>query len=619
MNENLLEPLKFYNDNLQKTYANNVASFFDELVKKSGIDVSLNRETVKQYNEKITVIQQDVKKINKYNILKAFLYVVGIVACIVIMKFIYDIYHHTGVLWKNICYILSAMLIIILIVIYIRNKLNPLVNNLKSSNIKLTKEADDLKNKAYEQMQALNILYDSDDTRQLILKVLPDINLDKYFNMKRFDYLNHKYNLQENDDDLDNSSLHVLTGDIVGNPYVIIKSLNHKLGTYTYTGELVIYWETHSYENGKRVTHHHSQTLYASLDKPKPYYNSYTTMIYGNEAAADLSFFRKGNHIEKLSAKKREKIVKEGSHKINQYAKNAIKNGGSFTPLGNDEFDCLFGALDRDNETQFRLLFTPLAQKNLLDIMKFGPYGDDFTFIKEQKINKISGENSTNWDLDTSVERFYNYDIDAARDFFIRFNVQYFDHFFFQIAPILSIPLYQQYKTSEYIYQHDYVRNYTSYQAEVMANKLGSDSFAHESSKTPVILKTSLNKKDGYTDVVNVSAFSYDTIDRITYIPVFGNDGRYHDVPVKWVEYIPLRKDSFMKLKAIDLKDHEFSDDFMRNEKSAYIHDHMRYDYSYVNGMFAIKIDKDQCSDDIDLEMNKLLYNFKEKERNENG
>ena len=45
----------------------------------------------------------------------------------------------------------------------------------------------------------------------------------------------------------------------------------------------------------------------------------------------------------------------------------------------------------------------------------------------------------------------------------------------------------------------------------------------------------------------------------------------------------------------------------------------MRYDYSYVNGMFAIKIDKDQCSDDIDLEMNKLLYNFKEKERNENG
>ena len=71
-----------------------------------------------------------------------------------------------------------------------------------------------------------------------------------------------------------------------------------------------------------------------------------------------------------------------------------------------------------------------------------------------------------------------------------------------------------------------------------------------------------------------------------------------------------------MKLKAIDLKDHEFSDDFMRNEKSAYIHDHMRYDYSYVNGMFAIKIDKDQCSDDIDLEMNKLLHNFKEKERN---
>ena len=56
----------------------------------------------------------------------------------------------------------------------------------------------------------------------------------------------------------------------------------------------------------------------------------------------------------------------------------------NFTAMTNDKFDVLFGATDRTNETEFRLLFTPLAQNSMINLIENAkPYGDDFYFVKE--------------------------------------------------------------------------------------------------------------------------------------------------------------------------------------------------------------------------------------------
>lgn len=54
--------------------------------------------------------------------------------------------------------------------------------------------------------------------------------------------------------------------------------------------------------------------------------------------------------------------------------------------MGDAEFDVLWGATDRDHEVEFRLLFTPLAKKQLLDLMKDKEiaYGDNFNFFKRK-------------------------------------------------------------------------------------------------------------------------------------------------------------------------------------------------------------------------------------------
>ena len=65
---------------------------------------------------------------------------------------------------------------------------------------------------------------------------------------------------------------------------------------------------------------------------------------------------------------------------LERKSEDALEDGGNFQALANEEFDAQFNALDRNNEVEFRVLFTPLAQSNYKDIFENSPYGDDFLF-----------------------------------------------------------------------------------------------------------------------------------------------------------------------------------------------------------------------------------------------
>ena len=80
------------------------------------------------------------------------------------------------------------------------------------------------------------------------------------------------------------------------------------------------------------------------------------------------------------------------------------------------------------------------------------------------------------------------------------------------------------------------------------ANELGASRFAHEMSKTSVILKTRCVESNSERDDVEVVAYSYATANRVDFVSVLGGDGRIHPVPVHWVEYIPLENTKIMRM-----------------------------------------------------------------------
>ena len=564
MDDRLLEPAKAYNEYYERLFEDNANGYFDDLVRASQIDAEQNRKTVQEYRHAQAKAEESDRKLRGKKALRTFLTVLavlGFVAAVVGVVLLVKGKTLVGgiALGAGAVFGIGG---IVLIFSVLNKKIKHNAEQLEKRKAK----ARELLELAWTQMQPLNGLFESNATKKLIEKTVPLLKIDDNFAMRRYDYLSGKYGFGDNTDETC-STIGILTGEILGNPFVVDREIVRTMGTERYTGSIVIHWTTtYTDSEGHTQTQHHSQTLTASVVKPKPFYGEQTRLIYGNEAAPDLHFSRQPTHAERMSEKELQRTVKAGEKAIRKKQDKALKNDASnFTEMGNSEFDVLFGALDRDHEVQFRLMFTPLAQKNMLTLMKDNRgYGDDFSFRKDGCLNYISSEHSANWDMDTSYERYRSYDVDESKNKFLAFNKAYFKSLYYDLAPLLSVPLYQQHKPKEYIYRDIYERNYTSYETEFAANTLGQRNFAPPAAGTPSILKTKFLRKEGKSDEVCVTAHSFRIEKQVDYVSMFGGDGRMHSVPVPWDEYIPIARESTVKVKQLPLTDRQF--EARRNE-----------------------------------------------------
>ena len=125
---------------------------------------------------------------------------------------------------------------------------------------------------------------------------------------------------------------------------------------------------------------------------------------------------------------------------------------------------------------------------------------------------------------------------------------------YFAFAPLLATPLYQENRTlpSEVYVAHDGSLSY--WEHELMANYLGEVSFKHPDSVTRNILKTHSEPSPMGGTIVSVVASGYRGIGRVAIIPLRGGDGRFHDVPVQWTEYLPVQRSSQMLVAAENIE-----------------------------------------------------------------
>ncbi|MDF2698516.1 MAG: hypothetical protein K0Q49_72 [Haloplasmataceae bacterium] len=560
--EGIYEPLIVYKNIYKDLHHKNTTEFFDALVEKSKIDLQLNKETNGQIKKFDTERKEIISRINKRTAVNVFL-ILLIVASVIGIFYGISVLSQSG---YEISYVVLIIIGIGLIIssIILLVKLSPKLKELKILKTNLNEKIGKLTEKAWEQMQPLNDLFTPEMSKGLFSKTIPLINLDKMFDSKRLEYLVNKFGLDEVKD-INRSTLYVQSGDINGNPFYVCNDMVHELGTKTYTGSITIHWTTTSNVNGKSVTNHHSQTLTASVNKPCPYYGEKPYLVYGNEAAPDLIFSRHDSDSEQLNQKQIDKLVNRDIKKLNKESEKSISKGGNYTVLGNSEFEVLFGATNRNNEVQFRLLFTPLAQKQLLQLMKEKEigFGDDFDLVKHKMINIIYPEHLRDINLNTKANYFHGYDLDEVKNKFICYNDAYFKHLYFTFAPILAIPLYQQQKPHEYIYKELYDSYVSFYEHEFVANNMNINAFKHPLSVTQNILKTSVVKSKDNCDTVTVTAFGYQTEERVDYMTKMGGDGRSHTIPVRWTEYIPVSQNTDIDINIVDEVDETtYSDKF---------------------------------------------------------
>ncbi len=554
MDNDLLEPLSLFNKTLKKEFHKNAEEYFEELAKKAEIDVDANKKTVASYKKALSDLEHAKKQANKTRTWKAVIIFLIVIMFIVAGVFVYFAINNQLLdVYLNILIAVLCVGVAVGFIIFLVKKINKKIQKQQEKCDQLAEQANRFLAEANAQMLGLNKLFDWNTHIEIIRRTTDLLQMDPYFDIRRFQYLHDKYDL---DDEVDPkiSTDFIISGVIAKNPFLIVRQLNQTMENKTYYGTLVISWvETYHDSEGHLHTTTRSQTLHASVIKPAPFYDYKTFLVYGNDAAPDLSFTRSPSNASGLSEKEIQRKVKKGEKELQKRSEKGVTDGG-FTRLSNSEFDILFGALDRNNEVQFRLLFTPLAQKSLLELIKSNtPYGDDFTFIKNGPLNFIISRHSQNQNYYGNPSNYMSYDLESAKKQFVSYNDSWIQSVYFDLAPLLSIPLYQQHEgDSDYVYTNTYDRNYTSYEEEVLANAFDPSLFKHPDSVTPTTLKANFVAKCNDADLISVVAYSFAGINRVDYVPVRGGDGHTHNVPVNWVEYVPLECETLMVMKAFD-------------------------------------------------------------------
>ena len=531
----LLEPEKLYSLRLKDEHHSRVEKYFDDLTKQSGVDIGANKETCTKYYQNETLIQKYTKKLNGQRALMG-LFIAMIVAGVILFAIAFLLKTSVRILFFIFGPALLILGIVLLCTVYRNN-----AKKFKSELSRLTAIGEQLKLEALKQMSALNRLFDPQISSRLFSETVPLIQMDRIFDAKKFEMLKEKYGLWGNEDE-ERSTLNLQSGTILGNPFVFFKDKVMKMMPHRYEGTLVITYTTrHVDSKGHSYTITHTQTLHAFVTKPRPEYSKETYLIYGNEAAPHLSFKRLKSNINSMDEKGIEKYVHKNEKNLTKLAEKQMSKGGTYTPLGNSEFELFFGGLDRDHEVEYRLLFTPLAQKAELALLKSKVgFGDDFNMQKIKMINIVESEHSQGDSIFAQVEDFRGFDYEVIKEHFITFNDYYFKAVYFDFAPLMAIPLYQQYKPREYIYRQTYKGNFAPFEHETIANRYHLKDFMHPDSDTDAIIKTVLNKNMNGIDEVNVISHSYKAVSHVEIVPTLGGDGRMHGVPVTWYEYVPL-------------------------------------------------------------------------------
>lgn len=528
MLQNIYDPLAEYADQFAPRFQRVCSDTFAELAAEANIDVDANRKTCKELSSARSKINSTRSRIFWWKCLRFLSWLVVIIAVIYLIaqgKALDD-----ATLLAICCGITSISAFLFL-------QIYPKIKQLGGEKSRLEKKAEELESEGWTQMEPLNSLYDWDIFSRMMSKTVPRLEFDPFFTTQRLADLSNSYGWDESLN-MDCSVIYSHSGLINGNPFVICRTRRKRIGEKTYTGSLTINWTTR--ECGTDGNYHsvsHSQVLTATVTAPYPEYFEKTHLIYGNKAAPELVFSRIHSGIagreNSFAYRKKLRALRRASRNLKH---------ADFAMLTNEEFEVDFDTRDRNDNQQFALLFTPMAQQNILNLLrdrKWG-YGDDFDFFKNRMINTVVAAHMQNMDMDMNPRQFADYDYDKAERKFKTLNEGYFRAVYFCMAPLLCVPMYQQIRPRSDIYGIDMPRHSCYWEHESLANFWGQEHFMDPRCVTDCILKTEQVRHGGDSSTITVHAYGYRVVERLSYVPTWGGDGRMHKVPVYWDEYLPV-------------------------------------------------------------------------------
>ncbi len=551
------DPVDYYAERLERKMADSARSYFDDVLRKSGVDEGETEIRFRKYAKLKGEHERETARLGRFRGLRTALYVIlgiaffiGTIGIVVLSYLNPGADPTAGIVMLVLGFAIGIALLVVNLTVVARK-----INELSGEASIRAKKLSDAKEELDRMLYPLRSGFAFDDFQKLVAMTTDMFTVDTSFSEERLEFMKAVYAygdvLGEHQ-----SAVNVMSGEVKGNPYVRFYVKSETMVDTTYTGHLTISW-TESYVDSEGHVRQtvRSQVLTAIYTAPAPSFIGVPALVYGNLAAPDLSFSRSPSGADMKDEKELARYVEKQEKELRKKAEDSVGKGRGFQPLANAEFEALFGAYDRDDEVQFRLLFTPLAQQNMLELIKGkAGYGDDFSFRKERTINVIQSIHAGGrftYDPDFGFEYL---SVKMMRDGFVSMMGALFKSLYFDLAPVLAIPLYQMTDAGNYDVKKAFRSDLSDYEAMVMVNHMDPDAFRHVDAATDQILRPRFLRRHGKSDVFEITSLSFSKEAAVAYVPVKGGDGNVHGVPVQYYIYTPLTRKRNVTLRRLDEK-----------------------------------------------------------------
>ncbi|HAL18075.1 MAG TPA: hypothetical protein DCO86_00355 [Spirochaetaceae bacterium] len=544
--ERLLEPARYYTSELKAAYRDRLVERFEELTKKSGIDVEANKATVRSLNEENGILDGYRRKKGLW----IFFLIFSIAVVAVVSYFAYKQsqgWSRTQEQMTRAALEAAGIGFFGFLAIQSIIKIGKYAKLIKNQE-KVVKR---IEGDAWNQVSPLLSIMNTEDFCNIVHDIAPAIEIAPYIPSGFVERLRER---SDRENELLNhinflkgesiTTVSSLSGCVDGKLFMVMSYVRFVMGTKIYTCSITLPYRdyvTDSNGNRKAVTRY--ETLTASVEKPYPYYHPYTRAIYFSEACPNLTFFRNPVNINAKSEKQFEKEVKKAEKKFIKIEKKSLKSGGkSFTPLSDTKFEALFNTEDRDNDVEFRMMYTPYAISQFTDFVKSAEgFGDNFYLEKDGCATSCileGGQLGYSDGIRPGIGKIASFDYDLINRNFAHYGDAFFKNFYFCLAPLFMIPVYAEGRDEDFskILSDSRPHAFDGFDAESLAAK-NPELFRPAGTVTDVIIKSASSKvvECGTLFAMKSSSFRGESRVELVYRVGFHVSG---NVPVHWTEYI---------------------------------------------------------------------------------
>lgn len=556
--ENLLEPIKYY-ESLKDKLTDALIASFNELSEKTNTDQALNEKYVKAYKANAELSKNTKSKSKAQTVVFIILTVVFIIAIVYIVK-TNEVVTAFKLTFEKINLILPlSILYLIISILFVKR-----ISSFDSKSGEYEEKADEAYSNALLTMERLSQSFDESVYLRIVEDILPSLKFYPVIPDSFDSYLKKISTLEGKNDNLidakeqyyfivkdDNeSALSSLFGTIEGKPFIFSRKLTFKMGERTYSGSRTFPYTEYYYDSeGNRKSRTEHETLYAHHTEPYPEYSIRSDIFYFTPNAPNLSFDRRP--FDSGSRDVNSYITKNTRH-LKKLEKESIKNGDGSLYLLDREFEALFNVKERNNDVEFRMMYTPYVIKNTKELIKSNiGFGNDFSIYKRGVMNAVTTDKIVYYENDMYPSESYvvDYSFKDTKARFIEGGVTFLRSIYFTLAPLFVVRLNSDGESIEippFSSSSDFVKD--NYKDEADAESLVYENMSYVTPRyasSNVIAKASYyNTVDGVT-IFTIVSYSFSSKTYTDYIYTVG----WHtsgDVPVRYEVYSPISEKFYL-------------------------------------------------------------------------